>query len=68
MKKKSNKGIKCSLVVNNGGVGPKYVCCAYSEFPSIAAAMREAKSSGFLRYRLYINNKVVREGFCNASR
>ena len=59
--KKRSKSIKCRLVVNTalGSIND------FGEYPSIAAAVRAAKGSGYFRYRIFVGNKVVREGFCN---
>ena len=59
--KQSNKGIKCRLVVNTtfGSIAD------FGEYPSIAAAVRAAHDSGYFRYRIFVGNRVVRQGFCN---
>ena len=59
--KQSNKGIKCRLVLNTA-MGR---ITDFGEYPSIAAAVRTARESGYFRYRIFVGNKVVREGFCN---
>jgi hypothetical protein len=33
--------------------------------PSIAEGMRIAKSSGWFRYRIFVDGRVVRQGFCD---
>ena len=52
---------KCRLLVNTsfGSIAD------FGEFPSIAAAVRVAKDSGYFRYRVFVGGKVVRQGFCN---
>lgn len=57
----TTKSIKCRLVLNTamGSIND------FGEYPSIAAAVRAAKDSGYFRYRIFVGNKVVREGFCN---
>ena len=57
----SNKSIKCRLVLNTA-MGR---ITDFGEYPSIAAAVRAAKESGYFRYRVFVGGKVVRQGFCN---
>lgn len=56
-----DKGIKCRLVMNTalGRISD------FGEHPSIAAAVRAAKESGYFAYRVFVGKKVVRRGFCN---
>ena len=58
---KRSKSIKCRLVVSTALGCPN----DFGEYPSIAAAVRTAKGSGYFRYHIFVGNKVVREGFCN---
>jgi len=59
--KKRNGAVKCRLAVNTsfGSIAD------FGEFPSIAAAVRAAKDSGYFRYRVFAGGRVVREGFCD---
>ena len=57
----SGKGIKCRLVVNT----KMGLITDLGEHPSIAAAVRSARDSGYFRYRVFAGGKVVREGFCD---
>ena len=59
--KKKGKSIKCRLVLNTA----RGRIADFGEHPSIAAAVRAARDSGYFRYRILVGNKVVREGFCN---
>ena len=57
---RGNKAIPCELLLNTA-LG---YCCAPIEEKSIAAAIRDAKKSGYFRYRVRVNGKFVRQGFC----
>lgn len=51
---------ECMLAINtrNGHI------CAQRHFDSIADAVRYAKDSGGFYYRVFVDGKVVRKGFC----
>lgn len=54
-------GKPCKVVFNNRW---GYVSQPIAQ-PSIAAAVRFAKESGWFRYAVYVGGKLVRQGFCN---
>ena len=54
------KAKKCKLILNtNSGY------CLVQHFQSIASALRFAKESGFFAYRIFVDGKKVRSGFCS---
>ena len=59
--KKGGRAIPCKVVCNNRW---GYVANSV-DFPSIAAAVRWAKESGWFYYRIYAKGKLVRSGYCN---
>lgn len=61
LEKVKGRGIACKVVFNNRW---GYVSQPIPQ-PSIAAAVRFAKESGWFRYAVYVNKKCVRQGFCN---
>lgn len=55
------KPIKCTVIVNT-----KWGYCSTSyEAKSISEGVKYAKSSGGFAYRVLVNGKVVRRGFCD---
>ena len=52
---------QCMLALNtaNGHI------CVQQHFNSIASAKRFAKESGCFSYRIFVNGKLVRRGFCD---
>lgn len=61
MANKGNKSTPCKVVFNgrNGYVATPL------DAPSIAAGVRMAKGSGWFRYRIFVDGRVVRQGFCD---
>jgi len=56
------KAMKCSLVVNTRSGH----ACKPIEFPSVAAAVRWARSgNGGFAYRVLVGGRVVRRGLCD---
>ena len=55
------KGTPCKVMFNNRW---GYVSHPIDQ-PSIAAAVRFAKESGWFRYGVFVKGKCVRQGFCN---
>lgn len=53
------KAKKCKLILNT-----KSGYCLVQNFQSIASAQRFAKESGFFAYRIFVDGKKVRSGFC----
>ena len=55
------KGKICELVVNmkNG------YCCQAIKMPSIASAYRLGRSCYGFAFRIFIDGRVVKRGFCN---
>lgn len=55
------KAKKCKMVFNSrwGHIS------APMEFPSISAGLKFAKESGWFAYRVYVDGKLVRRGFCD---
>lgn len=50
---------KCKLILNTASG-----YCLTQHFESIASALRFAKESGFFAYRIFVDGKLVRRGFC----
>lgn len=51
---------KCTLIINTS-----YGYCVTNNFQSIAAAVRFAKESGLFAYRVFVNGRKVRSGYCD---
>ena len=55
------KGIECTLIVNTANG----YCFTPSKHPSIRSAVREGKDTIGFAYRIFVEGKVVKRGFCN---
>lgn len=54
------KSKKCKLILNTASG-----YCLTQNFNSIASAVRFAKESGFFAYRIFVDGRKVRSGFCD---
>ena len=59
IKRKNMKSKKCKLILNTSSG-----YCLTQNFESIASAVRFAKESGFFAYRIFVDGRKVRSGFC----
>lgn len=55
------KGKECVLIVNTANG----YCFTPEKHPSISSAVRAAKESFGFAYRIFVDGKVVKSGFCN---
>ena len=58
--KENMKPKKCKLILNTASG-----YCLTQNFNSIASAVRFAKESGFFAYRIFVDGRKVRSGFCD---
>lgn len=55
------KGKECFLIINTASG----YCLPTTKHPSISDAVRTAKESFGFAYRIFIDGKVVKSGFCD---
>ena len=55
------KAIPCKLILNTTS---GYIATPI-DFPSISKAVSYAKDSCYFAYRIFVNNKCVKQGFCD---